>query len=274
MTGPRLRVLALGLALVAPVLAPAFEGAGGSAACAAGRHHAALVVATGAKTTTYCVALTATTVSGLRLIELAAAQYGLEYRFGFGGQAVCELNGVGAAGGDCFGDYPNYWGYWHGTGSGGWTWAGSGAGSSSVGDGDVDGWSWGAGDSGSTHPPPPHVGFTGVCSVASPSAMPKPTQPPAPTPPPTPSRAPSREPSPPAARSSAPATSHPRRSPRASHVPPTSSASPVIVRAVATSGTTPSSGGPAAGAFAAIAVVLVLGVAGWVRLRRTEGRSP
>ena len=31
--------------------------------------------------------------------------------------------------GDCFADYPDFWGYWHGDGDGGWTWAGSGAGS-------------------------------------------------------------------------------------------------------------------------------------------------
>ncbi len=169
----RLRHLALGLILVSPVLAPAATGA--STACAveaAGEPHAALVIGTGGQTLTYCVALDAPSVSGLRLIQLAGAQQGLQYRLGFGGQAVCQLAGIGPAGGDCFADYPDFWGYWHGDGGGGWTWAGSGAGSASIGDGDVEGWTWGSGDSGASHPAPPAIAFDDVCQVAEPTPPP------------------------------------------------------------------------------------------------------
>ncbi|MGZ8613796.1 MAG: hypothetical protein ACXWX4_03840 [Actinomycetota bacterium] len=123
-----LRNVTFGLILLLPVLAPA--AAGSTQACAAeaaDAPHAALVIGTGSQTLMYCVALDAPTVSGLRLIQLASAQHGLQYRLGFGGQAVCQLTGIGPTGGDCFADYPDFWGYWHGDGSGGWTWAGSGA---------------------------------------------------------------------------------------------------------------------------------------------------
>lgn len=171
----RLRTLALGLILAVPALAPA--AAGSAPACAAeasGSSHAALVVDTGSRTTTYCVALDASSVSGIHLIQLAGSQFGLQYSLGFGGQAVCSLNGVGVSGGDCFGDYPNFWGYWHGDGSGGWSWAGSGAASASIGDGDMEGWVWGSGDSGTTHAAPPALAFDDVCSSTTPSPSPSP----------------------------------------------------------------------------------------------------
>ncbi len=184
----RTRRLAIALAVPALAIVPTLLGAaaGTEAACAAaasGAPHAALVVDTGSRTTTYCVDLGGGSVSGLRLIQLAADQYGLSYHFGFGGQAVCQLQGIGPSGGDCFGAYPDYWGYWHATG-GGWSWAGSGAASSSVTDGDVEGWSWGTGDSGATHPPPPTLAFDDVCRVAAPPASP--TARPSPTPRPSP----------------------------------------------------------------------------------------
>ena len=166
MRGPR--AAAFGLVLLLPALAPA---AGGSvvacAAEAAGAPHAALVVGTGGQTLNYCVTLDAPTVTGLRLIQLASAQHGLQYRLGFGGQAVCQLAGIGPTGGDCFADYPDFWGYWHGNGGGGWTWAGSGAASASIGDGDVEGWTWGSGDSGATHPAPPALSIDDVCDAAT-----------------------------------------------------------------------------------------------------------
>ncbi|MDQ3981769.1 MAG: hypothetical protein M3271_03705, partial [Actinomycetota bacterium] len=114
-----------------PVVAPA-------PACAGEGTRAALVVDTGAAVTTYCVALPDDSVSGIELVELAGDQHGLDYSLGFGGEAVCRLEGVGPDGDDCFGEYPEFWGYWHGNGSGGWTWAGTGAGSATIEDGDVD----------------------------------------------------------------------------------------------------------------------------------------
>ncbi|MDQ3914055.1 MAG: hypothetical protein M3323_01805 [Actinomycetota bacterium] len=137
-----------------------------SPACAGEGPRAALVVDTGAAVTTYCVALPDGSVTGIELVQLAGEQHGLDYSLGFGGEAVCRLEGVGPDGDDCFGEYPEFWGYWHGDGSGGWTWAGTGAGSATIEDGDVDGWSWGAGDNGSNHQAPPPTEFSGVCAVA------------------------------------------------------------------------------------------------------------
>lgn len=168
-----LRAAAFGFVLLLPAFAPA--AAGSVVACAAEAAeapHAALIVDTGGQTSTFCVALDAPTVTGLRLIQLASAQHGLQYRLGFGGQAVCQLVGVGPTGGDCFADYPDFWGYWHGTGGGGWTWAGSGAASASIGDGDVEGWTWGSGDSGATHPAPPALSIDDVCDDPSPEPPP------------------------------------------------------------------------------------------------------
>ena len=62
-------------------------------------------------------------MSGIHLIELASNQYGMQYRLGFGGKAVCQLEGVGPDGDDCFGGYPFFWGYWHWDGGTGWDWA-------------------------------------------------------------------------------------------------------------------------------------------------------
>jgi hypothetical protein len=266
----------LGLVLALPWLGPAATGAAGGIACAADRPHAALVVDTGAQTTTYCVGLDAGTVNGLHLIQLAAAQYGLTYRLGFGGQAVCQLNGTGSTSGDCFGDYPDFWGYWHGDGHGGWTWAGSGAGSAVVGDGAVEGWSWGQGDSGTTHPSPPRQRFQDVCTVATPTPSPKPTT--APSPHATPSH------TPPAGGASAVATPvstsspHGTTSPRphaapSTHVTPSPSPTDDIVRAEATAGRVPSSGGPPAGALVALVAIVLLCAGGWRSLRRRRGEE-
>lgn len=137
-------------------------------ACAGSGSRAALVVDTGDSALSYCVALPDDSVSGTELIVLAAEQHGLSYRFGYGGDAVCMLAGVGTSGDDCFERYPDFWGYWRGDGSGGWSWSGSGAGSTRVSDGDVEGWSWGSGSDGSSHPAPPGTTFGSVCPAAEP----------------------------------------------------------------------------------------------------------
>lgn len=113
----------------------------------------------------FCVSLPDDSVSGIELIELAGEQHGLEYRLGFGGEAVCMLAGVGTEGDDCFAEYPEFWGYWRGNGAGGWSWSGTGAGSTTVEEGDVEGWSWGSGNDGSSHPQPPVTEFSEVCPV-------------------------------------------------------------------------------------------------------------
>jgi hypothetical protein len=160
------------LLLAALFVGAALPGAYAPAACASEQHHAALVVDTGDATYSYCVALTDDSVSGLELIQLANEQHGLQYRLGDGGQAVCMLANVGAEGDDCFGEYPDFWGYWRGDGSSGWTWSSVGAGSTVVEEGDVEGWSWGRGQDGSTHPPPPTTRFEDVCEARSSSEAP------------------------------------------------------------------------------------------------------
>lgn len=158
----RLRTLLVGLALVAPTFTSVLAAPAPACAGETGPH-AALVVDTGRTVGTYCVALGGPSVDGLELIRLAGRQHGLSYSFGFGGQAVCSLAGVGVDGSDCFASYPEYWGYWRGNGSGGWSWSSVGAASVSVGDGDIEGWSWGTGDTGSTHPVPPRTAFEDIC---------------------------------------------------------------------------------------------------------------
>jgi hypothetical protein len=157
----RLRAGAAALLVAAASVAPVV--AIPTLACAQSGPRAVLVVDTGSQVLRYCVALDDEPVSGTDLIVLASRQYGLSYRFGYGGGAVCMLAGVGTTGDDCFEEYPDFWGYWRGDGSGGWTWSSTGAASTTVSSGDVEGWSWGSGNDGSTHPAPPSTGFDAVC---------------------------------------------------------------------------------------------------------------
>ncbi len=173
-------VVVLALVSMAPVLGSP------RVACAGTEPHAALVVDTGARELELCVALPSGTTSGIGLIQLASTQYGLDYRLGFAGKAACRLAGVGTDGGDCFGDYPNFWGYWRGNGNGSWTWSSSGAADTVVHPGNVEGWSWGSGQDGSTHPPPPPATLSDVCGSPAPSPTPTPSPKPTPSPRPTP----------------------------------------------------------------------------------------
>lgn len=133
-------------------------------ACASSGATAGLVVDTGSEVMSLCVALPSTSVSGTKLIQLAGEQHGLQYRIQSG--AVCQLAGTGPSEGDCFAEYPDYWGYWRGTGDGGWAWSSAGAGSTAVEAGDVEGWSWGSGDDGSSHRQPPQTRYESVCTSA------------------------------------------------------------------------------------------------------------
>jgi hypothetical protein len=263
-------------------------GGAASRACAATDQRAALVVDTGTRARSYCVALGADDVSGTDLIRLAHAQYGLDYRLGFGGRAVCRLAGVGVDGGDCFGAFPEYWGYWHGDDSGGWTWANGSAADWTVKPGDVEGWQWGTGQDGTTHAMPPATNEEDVCPPLQPS------------PSPTPgaggnggssggngnrnsnsngngnggSQA-AGSPEPTAAATQHEADDHePRDLSRGQSTPtPTSTASstgtPVVLAAGQGPGSTSAAGGArAAGPLLALAAVIGLGVAGAVAIRR------
>lgn len=291
-----MRSLGLALAILLGSSVPAL--ASPDAVAAASGPRAALVVDVGARTTAYCVALDGTTVSGTHLIELASEQYGLSYRLGFGGRAVCMLDGVGASGGDCFGAYPDFWGYFHGAGDGGWTWATGSAADYRVASGAVDGWAWGSGDDGATHTAPASTTIDDICDPAavpppsplpspSPVSSPSPVPSPSPRPTPTPSSSsggntgagvsgtdPSVSTSP---TSGAPAS--PSRRPSASVVPSASpspaaaaprSASPDVVRAAAAD--PPAPGGPPFAGVVAIGMIALLGAGGWLTLRR-RGRG-
>jgi hypothetical protein len=254
------------------------------AAVAADGPHAGLVVDTGSGgATTYCVALDGDSVNGLHLIALASSQYRLSYRLGFGGLAVCQLEGVGPDGDDCFADYPDFWGYWHHTGDTGWSWAATGAGSAQVEDGDMDAWTWGSGDTGDTHPAPPALAFEDVCVPAS---EPPPTTPPPPKP--KPSKQPTQPPpsagatggaegSTTVSRTTAPPTTKgPSEEPAASDEPTFSpdattstgsSASPAVAVAANPAAGSGGGSGPWLGALLAMVAVAVFAVGGFVRLR-------
>ena len=137
------------------------------AACAGTAPHAALVVDTGESDFALCVELPEASVTGIELVKLAGEQHGIQYSLGYGGEAVCQLAGVGPEGDDCFASYPDFWGYWRGGDDEGWTWSPSGAGSTTVESGDVEGWSWGSGQDGTSHPQPPVVTFSEICEVSA-----------------------------------------------------------------------------------------------------------
>ena len=271
--------LTLGLALAAPALGVVVAA---PVACAATDQRAALVVDTGSAARSYCVALGADAVSGTELIRLAHDQYGLDYRLGFGGRAVCRLSGVGVDGGDCFGAYPDFWGYWHGDGGGGWTWASGSAADWSVEAGDVEGWQWGPGQDGGTHAAPPATREEDVCEPIEAPPSPPPndgggngngngrgggssesTTAPADPPSDGPSSAgDDREPTDRQRRDAPPAS--PAVSAAASPSP--TGAPPVVLAA----GEVPADGGGggAIGTLTALAAVVVLGTAGALVLRR------
>jgi hypothetical protein len=236
-------------------------------ACASGAPHAALVIATGDRTLRYCVALDGNSVSAIHVIELAHAQDGLEYRLGFGGQAVCELDGVGTASGDCFSDYPNFWGFWLGGGSGGWSWSGSGAASTPMHDGDVEGWSWGSGSSGATHSPPPETTLASVCGTTPPPPTPTASPPHGSTPPVATPAATGANAMPGDAGDTGGVSSRSVRPSRVVVTPvaATTSGGPLVAAAAAPPAG--GGGGPPPGAIVAIAAAGILGLAGWWRVR-------
>lgn len=281
----RVRSLTIALAVVLGASVPVLASPGIACAAAISEGpHAALVIDTGARATSFCVVLDGASVSGTHLIELASAQYGLSYRLGFGGRAVCMLDGVGATGNDCFGSYPNFWGYFHGAGSSGWMWASGSAADHRVGNGDREAWSWGAGDNGTSHGAPPATTIDDACGVAPP---PDPSPSPSPIPSPTP---PTPSPSGGGGGSSGggsyagggsnaggqgggqtsehSSTPEPSTSPSATATAPTS-ASPAVVRAAAAA-PPPSSGPPFAG-IVALGAIALLGAGGVVAMRRRRG---
>jgi hypothetical protein len=267
----RLAVAAALVGGLVPVAAPP------QAACAAGGPRAVLVVDTGPDDHRYCVALPDGSVSGTELIELAQEQHGLAYKLGFGGGAVCMLAGIGPTGGDCFEDYPDFWGYWQGDGSGDWSWGSSSAASTTVENGDVEGWAWGSGDGPESHPAPPATRFSSVCEPMAAEPKPQPDETP---------RAASPTPSPPADDGTAAPSVRPKpnrdverdrrqrdrgrsideaRATPSPTPPPSPSPSPSALGAERTS----SDGPPPAGIVGMIAAVALGGAGAFVARRRT-----
>jgi hypothetical protein len=281
----RMRALLAG-AFLAGALIPISASA--PSACAAEGFHAALVIDAGAAgVSRMCVTLPDDSVTGIELVQLASDQHGLDYRLGYSGEAVCMLAGVGPQQGDCFGDYPSFWAYWHGSPQGGWSWASAGAASGMVEDGDVEGWSWGKGDDPETHPPPPVTFFDAVCKpvASSPSPSAAASSPPSAgeksvEAPPTPARG-SDDDEPSSAPTAGP--SHPTPSP--AHTPRPPGERPIRAHdhnraprmkgpamAVGTDGRGFSGGGPPAAGVAGLAGAAALSSVAWLsRRRRTRG---
>lgn len=114
----------------------------------------------------YCVAFGEETITGVDLLERSGAD--AEMQTSKLGTSVCRIDGTGCASGDCFCDYPTFWGYWtFDDAKKEWTFAQAGAMERVVRDGSVDAWVWGK----DGKPAPPEPSLDEICSAApSPSA--------------------------------------------------------------------------------------------------------
>jgi hypothetical protein len=101
------------LALAVAVALLALPGAGAPVAAAQADQRSALIVEVGGTVRRLCVGMAQPALTGKQLVEAS----GLEQRWD--GGALCRLAGTGPAGGDCFAQYPKFWGYWIGDGHGG-----------------------------------------------------------------------------------------------------------------------------------------------------------
>jgi hypothetical protein len=133
-----------------------------------GDNRAALVVVYGdGQMDTRCVAFAEPEISGYD--ALSRAGLAVESDAQAGGAAVCRVDGVGCAAGDCFcacrGGECRYWSYWQWRDSA-WQYAAAGASQSRVSDGAVEGWVWGLGTVTKAQPPPV-VSFEEVCAAGA-----------------------------------------------------------------------------------------------------------
>jgi hypothetical protein len=121
-----------------------------------GPNRAGLVIDYGdGNAVTFCVEFEEESITGIEVLERA----GREFVLGFGGGAVCAVDGVGCPGDDCWCECGNpsqgciYWMYWHLKG-GEWRYSEAGAAAYPIYDGDVEGWVWGSGSTeGGAQPP-------------------------------------------------------------------------------------------------------------------------
>ncbi len=144
-------------------------------AYADGPHRVGLVVDFGdGRVETACVTFEEAEITGMDVLLRA----GYEVVTGFGGGAVCQINGQGCPSSNCLGCQPTgdggwiYWAYFH-LEDGCWVYSQVGAVAYYVDDGDVEGWAWGTGQT----DPPPVITFDEIC--ASPTNTPTATATPA-----------------------------------------------------------------------------------------------
>ena len=120
---------------------------------------------------------------------LLRAEY--EVVTGYGGGAVCQINGQGCPSSNCLGCHPTgdggwiYWAYFYLDGNN-WRYSQLGAAAHHVSDGEVEGWAWGTGQA----DPPPVITFDEICvpPTETPTNTPIPTSTPTSTATPTPKR--------------------------------------------------------------------------------------
>jgi hypothetical protein len=118
-------------------------------------NRAAIVV----DTSEMCVFFGEPEITGLELLQRSNLDVVTEVNAN--GAAVCKIDGTGCDRGDCFCDYPSFWGYWTRDTSA-WTFSEVGASERKVTDGSVDGWSYGK----DGKPEPPDRSFDDVCGQA------------------------------------------------------------------------------------------------------------
>ncbi len=131
-------------------------------------NRAAIVIDTGERVETRCVAFAEPEISGFQALELTGLPVDTDIQAN--GAAICRIDGTGCPAADCFCSCPGgadcvYWSYWHLV-DGEWRYAIGGAGQYRVRDGAVEGWVWGLG-SVTQASPPPLVTFEEVCAQAT-----------------------------------------------------------------------------------------------------------
>ncbi len=123
-------------------------------------HRAALIVREPGETHEMCLFFDEEEITGAELLRRADLDAVVDS--GGRGSAVCRIDGTGCERGDCFCNYPSFWGYWTRDGDD-WTFADVGSAERVVEDGSVDGWSYGR----DGKPAPPDRTFDDVCGAAA-----------------------------------------------------------------------------------------------------------
>lgn len=114
---------------------------------------------------TTCITFGEPQLTGLLLLERSGAV--LDLRSGWGGTAVCGIDGLGCPPTDCFCQCKTapcrYWSYFQRDGDGNWRYSSQGVHARSIAGGDVDAWVWGDGSAA-----PPSVSIDEICAPTEP----------------------------------------------------------------------------------------------------------